>query len=98
MVRQETKWDVPSAHNGWLDLLIQVGWLGVILFGATLAAGYFCALFRFARVKDGFFSVLILLLFTFLIMSESFILSQNSLIWALFVCALARLTANAVED
>lgn len=98
VVRQETKWDVPSAHNGWLDLLIQVGWLGVILFGATLAAGYFCALFRFARVKDGFFSVLILLLFTFLIMSESFILSQNSLIWALFVCALARLTANAVED
>jgi O-antigen ligase len=98
VVRKETGWGVPSAHNGWLDLLIQIGWLGVILFGATLAIGYFCALFRFARVKDGFFSVLILLLFTFLIMSESFILSQNSLIWALFVCALARLTANEVED
>ncbi|HWU49192.1 MAG TPA: O-antigen ligase family protein [Asticcacaulis sp.] len=98
VVRKETGWGVPSAHNGWLDLLIQIGWLGVILFGATLAVAYFCALFRFARVKDGFFSVLILLLFTFLIMSESFILSQNSLIWALFVCALARLTANEVED
>lgn len=98
VVRQETHWDVPSAHNGWLDLLIQVGWIGVILFGAVLAIGYFCALFRFARVRDGFFSVLILLLFSFLILSESFILSQNSLIWALFVCALARLTANAVEE
>jgi hypothetical protein len=42
--------------------------------------------------------VLILLLFSFLILSESFILSQNSLIWALFVCALARLTANEIED
>lgn len=97
VVRAETHWDVPSAHNGWLDLLIQLGWGGVILFGGVLAIGFFCALFRFARVKDGFFSVLILLLFSFLIMSESFILSQNSLIWALFVCALARLTANEVE-
>jgi len=97
VVRAETHWDVPSAHNGWLDLLIQLGWIGVALFGAVLAIGVFCAPFRFARVKDGFFSVLILLLFSFLIMSESFILSQNSLIWALFVCALARLTANEVE-
>lgn len=98
VVRAETQWPVPSAHNGWLDLLIQLGWVGAILFGLVLAAGFFCALFRFARVKDGFFSVLILLLFSFLILSESFILSQNSLIWALFVCALARLTANALED
>ena len=98
VVRAETHWNVPSAHNGWLDLLIQLGWLGVILFGLVLAIGFFCALFRFARVRDGFFSVLILLLFSFLILSESFILSQNSLIWALFVCALARLTANEIED
>lgn len=97
VVRKETNWDVPSAHNGWLDLLIQLGWTGVLLFGAVLGVGYFCALFRFARVRDGFFSVLILLLFTFLILSESFILSQNSLIWALFVCAFARLTASRVE-
>ncbi|MDV6330556.1 O-antigen ligase [Asticcacaulis sp. 201] len=98
VVRAETHWEVPSAHNGWLDLLIQLGWTGVTLFGAVLAAGFFCALFRFAKVRDGFFSVLILMLFSFLILSESFILSQNSLIWALFVCALARLTANAVEE
>ncbi len=97
VVRQETHWDVPSAHNGWLDLLIQLGWAGVTMFGLVLAAAFFCALFRFRRVNDGFFSVLILLLFSFLIMSESFILSQNSLIWALFVCALARLTANGME-
>lgn len=98
VVRAETHWDVPSAHNGWLDLLIQLGWVGVILFGSVLAACFFCALFRYDRVKDGFFSVLLLLLFSFLIMSESFILSQNSLIWALFVAAMARLTANRLED
>ena len=98
VVRAETHWDVPSAHNGWLDLLIQLGWVGVITFGAVLVACYFCALFRYDRVKDGFFSVLMLMLFSFLVMSESFILSQNSLIWALFVCAMARLTASRMED
>ncbi|WP_235079985.1 O-antigen ligase [Asticcacaulis sp. AC402] len=98
VVRQETSWEVPSAHNGWLDLLIQLGWVGVILFGACLVACFFCALFRYDRVKDGFFSVLMLMLFSFLILSESFILSQNSLVWALFVCAMARLTANALES
>lgn len=98
VVQAETHWAVPSAHNGWLDLLIQLGWVGVMIFGFVLLACYFCALFRYRRVNDGFFSVLILLLFSFLIMSESFILSQNSLIWALFVCVLARLTANEVEE
>lgn len=97
IVRKETNWDVPSAHNGWLDLLVQLGWVGVAIFSLCLTAAYFCALFRFDKVRDGFFSVLILMLFTFLIMSESFILMQNSLIWALFVCAFARLTATQVE-
>ena len=98
IVKTETHWDVPSAHNGWLDLLIQLGWIGVAVFAFCLMAAYFCALFRFRRVNDGFFSVLILVVFSFMIMSESFILSQNSLIWALAVCAVARLTANEVEE
>lgn len=97
VVRSETQWEVPSAHNGWLDLLIQLGWTGVIAFGICLAACFFCTFFRYDKVKDGFFSVLMLVLFSFLILSESFILSQNSLIWALFVCAMARLTANSLE-
>lgn len=97
IVKKETNWDVPSAHNGWLDLLVQLGWVGVILFGSCLAATFFCALFRFARVRDGYFSVLALCIFSFLILSESFILGQNNLIFVLFICAMARLTANRME-
>lgn len=97
IVRRETHWDVPSAHNGWLDLKIQLGWIGVLLFAACLAAGALCAVARFAKVRDGYFSVLILMLFSVQILSESFVLDQNDLIWALFVCALARLTANYLE-
>ncbi|MEM9965627.1 MAG: O-antigen ligase, partial [Asticcacaulis sp.] len=98
VVREETGWKVPSAHNGWLDLLVQLGWVGVLLFGLCLVVTFFCALFRFERVKDGYFSVLILCLFSFLILSESFILSQNNLVWVLFVCVMTRLTANQLQD
>ncbi|MDC7677628.1 O-antigen ligase family protein [Asticcacaulis machinosus] len=98
IVRRETHWPVPSAHNGWLDLLVQLGWVGVITFAVFLAICFLCALFRFSRVNDGFFSVLILCLFSFLILSESFILGQNSLIWVLFVAAAARLTANRLQE
>ncbi|MFT4089409.1 MAG: O-antigen ligase [Asticcacaulis sp.] len=98
VVREETGWKVPSAHNGWLDLLVQLGWVGVILFAACLIITFFCALFRYDRVKDGFFSVLILCLFSFLILSESFILSQNNLVWVLFICVMARLTANQLQE
>ncbi|MDC7693895.1 O-antigen ligase [Asticcacaulis sp. DXS10W] len=97
IVKKETHWDVPSAHNGWLDLLVQLGWVGVILFAACLAATFFCGVFRFARVRDGYFSVLSLCIFSFLILSESFILGQNNLIFVLFICAMARLTANRME-
>jgi exopolysaccharide production protein ExoQ len=38
------------------------------------------------------------MLFSFLIPPESLILSQNSLVWAFFVCALARLTTNAPKS
>jgi exopolysaccharide production protein ExoQ len=97
IVRKETRWDVPTAHNGWLDLLVQLGWVGVIVFASILALGLIFALLRFDRVKDGFFSVQILGLFSLLILSESFILAQNSLIWALFVCAVTRLSANRLK-
>src|SRR5690606_21354638 len=32
-VRRETQWPVPSAHNGWIDLLVQLGWPGAISVG-----------------------------------------------------------------
>ena len=36
IIRKQTGWVVPTAHNGWLDLLVQVGWIGVGLFVAVL--------------------------------------------------------------
>jgi O-antigen ligase len=45
-VRRDIQWDSPTAHNGWLDVLVQLGWTGLALFVAhfaltTAAAGRF---------------------------------------------------------
>jgi exopolysaccharide production protein ExoQ len=94
VVRHEAGWDVPTAHNGWLDLLIQLGWTGVIAFGLILLTGLGAAAIRGARLNDGFFSLIMLGLFSVLILSESFILAQNTLIWPLFCGAFAVATAR----
>jgi O-antigen ligase len=100
-VRSQTGWAVPTAHNGWIDLIVQVGWIGAFLFAITFVAACLGAAFRFTRLKDGYLSVLILWIFTVLSLSESVILQHNSLGWALFIAALARTTGpldNAPED
>jgi O-antigen ligase len=91
LVRREAGWDVPAAHNGWLDVLLQLGWTGV---GA--AATYF-ALTAMASVRnllsrgDGYWAVMYAIAFLILSFSESDILLQNSLEWILFLVVSTKL-------
>ena len=93
IVRKEANWPVPSAHNGWLDLLLQVGWIGAALFAATAMLALVALSVRAPRSRDGGFGLFYLLLFLILAMSESVIEEPNTLPWALVVavitCALS---------
>lgn len=91
-VRIQTGWPVPTAHNGWIDLIVQLGWIGAFLFAITYAAALLGAVTRFNKLKDGYLSLLILWIFSILSLSESVILQHNTLGWALFIAALARTT------
>src|SRR3546814_13243486 len=37
-LRRALQWDVPSAHNGWVELWLDVGLGGVLLFGVPFLA------------------------------------------------------------
>ena len=85
-------WSVPHAHNGFLDLALGEGGIGMLLFSAGFAAASWRVL---SRLQDdpfgewswqGYF-----LPFMFLInLTESAILSQNSIYWVLYVtCVLS---------
>ncbi len=91
-VRLETNWDVPSAHNGWIDLLVQLGWPGVLLTGAVCAVAVIATLIRSngAGPREGWWALGFLGAFIVLSLSESILVGHQSLPWVLFIAVLTR--------
>jgi O-antigen ligase len=90
-VRNEVNWDAPTAHNGWLELLLSFGWTGVVLFGLHLAVTAVAALTSLGRGAYAYWAVLAVALFALFSASESTIMQQNNLIWCLYVMTSAKL-------
>ena len=90
-VRNEVDWSAPTAHNGWLEMLLAFGWTGVILFGVHLAVTALAALISLGRGAYSYWAVLLVAVFALFSLSESTILQQNNLIWTLYVVTSAKL-------
>lgn len=91
-VRKETGWIVPSAHNGWIDVLVQLGWPGAILVGGQLALTFVITLFRSggSGVREGWWALGFLVSFFMLSLSESILLTHQSLPFVLFLAVMTR--------
>jgi O-antigen ligase len=84
---QILRWMPPHAHNGLLEIWLELGLVGVVLFLAGFAYYLFCAM-RLLRVKPGPVAgwPLIFLIFLFLSnLTETHFLSANSLYFVLYV-------------
>lgn len=91
-VRQETGWTVPSAHNGWIDLLVQLGWPGAILVGVIMALTALITVLRSggAGVREGWWALGFMAAYFMLSLSESILLTHQSLPWVLFLACVTR--------
>lgn len=91
-IRLETQWPVPSAHNGWIDLLVQLGWPGAFAVGGVMALSGVFILARMGGlgVREGYWSIAYLAVFTALSLSESVLLTHANLPWILMLAILAR--------
>lgn len=91
-VRAETGWTVPSAHNGWIDLLVQLGWPGAVLVGAIMALTALITLLRSggAGVREGWWALGFMAAYFMLSLSESILLTHQSLPWVLFLACVTR--------
>jgi O-antigen ligase len=91
-VRKETGWIVPSAHNGWIDLLVQLGWPGAFLVGALMLATLVVTVLRSAGsgMREGWWSLGFFAAFYILSLSESILMAHQGLPWVLFIAVLTR--------
>jgi O-antigen ligase len=88
-------WNAPSGHNGWLDLAISLGVVGVAIYTIDLAI----TLWRAGRLSlaspAGVFALGFLAQFMLFAMSESIMIAQNSILWATYAFVGAKLALGA---
>lgn len=84
-------WNAPSGHNGWLDLAVSLGLVGVAIYTIDLVV----TLWRAGRLSlaspAGVFGLGFLAQFLLFAMSESIIIAQNSILWATYAFVGAKL-------
>ena len=88
----------PTAHNGFLDLALCLGLVGILLFGISFLAGFIQAVRHFGQGKSSG-EVLPLLLLVYVAManiSETQLLGSNY-IWILYVMTLVRLNIKSTQ-
>jgi len=81
------EWDCPYGHNGFLDLMAELGVVGLGLFIMSLTTAYFRAV-RWLRLTRSIEGVWPLMCLTFLVLynlSEGSLLATNSIFWILYV-------------
>lgn len=90
-IRVALQWGVPNAHNGWLDLALNLGFVGVLLCGIYLFLGVWRAANKLFDPVISPFAITMLVLSLQFSMSESVIAQQNNLVWVIFVAICTKL-------
>lgn len=81
------KWAVPNSHNGWIDLWLDLGFVGVFAY----AAGFIINLIRslwIARYTTHLYGLWPLVYLTYTLIStytETGLVARNSIFWVLYV-------------
>ncbi len=86
-VWRATGWNPPNAHNGFLDLMLDLGIVGLLIFVPVMVVALrnALALARRGHLLDTAFPLLFLIFLLVSNITESYLVAYNSLSWVLFV-------------
>lgn len=93
-------WQPPNAHNGYLDVWLDLGLVGLALFGASLLVGAARAV-RMVRTTTAAVGLWPLAYLTFMVLynlTESLVLKQNSIFWVLYVSSVTLVAVHARRE
>lgn len=82
-------WTPPNSHNGFLDIWLDLGLLGVMIFVISFVILLFKSL-RYIRVTntvEGFWPAICLFYLIMINLTETSLLVQNNMFWILYVAA-----------
>jgi O-antigen ligase len=85
-------WIPPHSHNGFLDLCLDLGLAGLIIFGIGFLAGVRTAIidYRSLNYRAGMWPLVYLTWILLYNLTESTLLRANSLYWMLYVASFVR--------
>ena len=85
---QVTGWKPPNSHNGFLDMLLHLGFLGLCLFifeFIVITLPKALNWVRLSRTSEGFWPILYMTYMLLANLSESTLMIQNDLFWLFYV-------------
>lgn len=91
-VREALQWDAPTAHNGWLEVTLALGFVGGIFLFLDFVMTIWRASLASIGTWTGVFALAFCAQFFLFSLSESASLQQNSIVWLIYVAIAAKLT------
>ncbi|MBG1269807.1 O-antigen ligase family protein [Nostoc sp. WHI] len=89
LIVQVVQWNAPNAHNGFLDLWLGLGLLGLLVFLIGFIVNFLRAIYLI-RLDETYVNLWLLIYLTFIIFSnltETTLVDQNSIEWILYISA-----------
>ncbi len=91
-VREALQWDAPTAHNGWMEVTLALGLVGLFFLTLDFLLTVFRSMMASIDTWTGVLALAFCAQFFLFSLSESASLQQNSIVWLLYVALAAKLT------
>ncbi|QJW88502.1 O-antigen ligase family protein [Spirosoma taeanense] len=91
IISQELNWEVPNAHNGFLDILLDLGYVGFVAFLILYVTKLSAYMMNYSLRREHLYGWGVMYMILFLVYNfvESNMLRQNNFLWILFIATLS---------